>query len=123
MPIRDPDDKRRADRARVELDVEVFDGERTITGKLMNISISGLGFSLVDRPSSEEIEIRIHIPGGDGIVLKGKIVWTKDLGIGWQVGVSDLSASEDDREKFLELVVEAFLNALFSVSEGGLDAV
>ena len=123
MPIRDPDDKRRADRARVELDVEAFDGERTITGRLMNISISGLGFSLVDRPSSEEIEIRIHIPGGDGIVLKGKIVWTKDLGIGWQVGVSDLSASEDDREKFLELVVEAFLNALFSVSEGGLDAV
>ena len=123
MPIRDPDDKRRADRARVELDVEVFDGERTITGRLMNISISGLGFSLVDRPSSEEIEIRIHIPGGDGIVLKGKIVWMKDLGIGWQVGVSDLSASEDDREKFLELVVEAFLNALFSVSEGGLDAV
>ncbi len=124
LPIRDPDDKRRADRAKVELDVEVFDGERSIAGKLMNISVTGLGFSLVDRPSSDEVEVRIHIPGGDGIILKGRIVWMNDLGIGWQVGVSDLNASEEDKEKFLELLVEAFLNTLFSISsEEGLDAV
>ncbi len=120
IPIRDPNDKRKADRVKVDLNIEVlFPNGKKMKGKLRDISIGGARVQVSGEEkisSRDQVEVHIDLPQKRRIVLKGNVVWNTTSGRDTIIGITNLELSEKDKEWFLEFLSESILNFLFSLS-------
>ncbi len=118
IPIRDPHDRRKNERVPAGLKVEVIlpDG-RVFNGVLKDVSIDGIQVGLAEEEdlSEENVKVRVYLPDGGVLHLKGKMVWKQKIDGNILFGLTCLEISEKDREKFFEFLSEAFLRLFLSL--------